>query len=178
MNHVPVYDGAGRRLSPCSEKKARQLLAAGQAEIVAEEPLAIRLLREVLLPEPRPAPEPLAESPLAGRRLLLHVCCAPCATYSVQRLREQGAQVSGYWFNPNVHPFSEHERRRETLAEYAGRIELPMVWAPGYEVVAFMRAVAGHERYGERCRICYALRLEAVARAAAGAATITSPPRY
>jgi predicted adenine nucleotide alpha hydrolase (AANH) superfamily ATPase len=175
MTQVQVLDRAGRRLSPCSVEKAQKLLAAGQAEVVAAgaagagalsaEPFTIRLNREVVLPERESAPEP--PSPLAGRSLLLHVCCAPCATYSVQRLRQEGATVTGHWFNPNVHPFSEHERRRETLRDYAGQIDLPVVWEPEYEVVAFMRAVASHEAFGERCRICYALRLERTARAAA-----------
>jgi len=108
------------------------------------------------------------EAPSPTRpKLLLHVCCAPCATYSVRRLRDLGFQVAGLWYNPNVHPYSEHERRRETLAQYAGEIDLPVIWAPEYEVVGFMRAISGHERYRERCRICYQMRLERTAMTAA-----------
>ncbi|OGO06819.1 MAG: hypothetical protein A2Y73_02540 [Chloroflexi bacterium RBG_13_56_8] len=98
---------------------------------------------------------------------MLHVCCGPCATYTVKRLREEGWDVTGYWFNPNIHPFSEHERRRETLARYAEEISLPVIWEPGYEMPAFFRAVVGHERFRERCVICYRLRLERTARVAA-----------
>ena len=101
-----------------------------------------------------------------GQRLLLHICCGPCATYSVQRLREVGFDLTGYWHNPNIHPFSEHERRRESLLAFAQAVALPVIESEGYEVVEFLRGVAGRERRGERCAICYELRLAATARAA------------
>ena len=83
------------------------------------------------------------------------------------RLRELGAEVTGHWFNPNIHPYSEHERRRESLARYADEIALTMIWEPGYEMPAYFRAVVGHELFGERCRICYRQRLERTAKRAA-----------
>lgn len=99
---------------------------------------------------------------------MLHVCCAPCATYTAKRLRELGfGELVGLWYNPNVHPFSEHERRRETLAQYAQQIELPVIWESGYEMVDFLRAIHGRERFRERCGICYRLRLERTAQVAA-----------
>lgn len=101
------------------------------------------------------------------RRILLHICCAPCATYTVVRLRELAFAVTGYWYNPNIHPFSEHERRRETLTRYADEIALPVIWEPGYAPVEFLRAINEHERFGERCRICYRMRLEQTAQVAA-----------
>jgi predicted adenine nucleotide alpha hydrolase (AANH) superfamily ATPase len=137
--------------------------------LVREEPLTVQLSYEVELP-PRPEPEALGrvESlPGDGQSVLLHVCCAPCATYCVKRLRELAFTVTGYWYNPNIHPYSEHERRRETLSRYAGEIALPVIWEPGYEMVAFLRGVAGQERYRERCRICYRMRLERTAQVAA-----------
>jgi len=98
---------------------------------------------------------------------LLHICCAPCATYTADRLREQAYDVTGFWYNPNIHPFSEHERRRETLVQYAAQIDLPVFWEPGYEIVDFMRAIVGHERFRVRCPICYRIRLERTAQMAA-----------
>ncbi len=103
----------------------------------------------------------------AGKRLLLHICCGPCATWSVLHLREAGWDVTGYWYNPNIHPFSEHERRRENLVSFAEQAGLSMVWDPGYEMPAFLRAVVGQEAFRERCKVCYWMRLERTARAAA-----------
>jgi predicted adenine nucleotide alpha hydrolase (AANH) superfamily ATPase len=164
LGNAIVLDVEGRRLSPTSEDNARRLIRQGKAELVRSEPLTIRLTYEVRIPTaPQPEPESL---PGEGKRILVHVCCAPCATYTVQRLRELGFAVTGFWYNPNIHPFSEHERRRATLARYATEIDLPVIWDPGYDVVAYMRAISGHERYRERCRICYEIRLERTAQVA------------
>jgi epoxyqueuosine reductase len=163
MPAVHVRDAEGRELSPSTREKAERLVAEGQAEWLQEDPPTIRLHRSIPLPEPTA----LEAHPLDGKRLLLHVCCAPCATYTAQYLREQGADVTGFWYNPNIHPYSEHELRRETLREYAEQIALPVIWEPGYDMPAFLRAVCGHEQQGERCLICYRMRLERTAQVAA-----------
>jgi len=154
MKHASVLDARGRRLSPCSADKASRLVSSGKADLVSEDPFVVRLSYVVDLPEPE---RKKVEN--KGRRILVHICCAPCATYTVKRLREGGFEVTGHWFNPNVHPYSEHERRRETLVRYAEEIGLPVIWESGYEMPAFLQAIVGHEQYGERCRICYHLRL-------------------
>lgn len=163
MKQAIVWDAAGKKLAPCSAAKALALVQAGQAELISQEPLTIRLHKTVTLPQ-RPTPEPPA---LAGQTVLLHICCAPCATFTVRWLRSLAAQVTGHWFNPNIHPFSEHQRRRETLERYAQEIALPVIWEEGYEAPAFFRAVVGHEAFRERCALCYRLRLERTARVAA-----------
>ncbi|MFH1085031.1 MAG: epoxyqueuosine reductase QueH [Chloroflexota bacterium] len=158
-----VVDARGQRLSPCPRDKAVALIQAGKATLLSDEPLTIRLVQVVeVVPRARPA-----STSLVGRRVLLHICCGPCATYVVAWLRAQGADVCGYWFNPNIHPYSEHERRRQALAHYAQQVGLPVAWEAGYALVDFLRAVVGHERLGERCALCYRLRLNQAARAAA-----------
>lgn len=97
---------------------------------------------------------------MATLDLLLHVCCAPCATYTVQHLVDRDIRVTGYWFNPNVQPYSEHEKRRKCLAGYASQIKLPVIWEQEYRLTDFVRAIAGHEGYRERCLRCYRLRLQ------------------
>jgi hypothetical protein len=159
-----VQDVRGQPLSPCPTDKALERVRQGQAALLSDNPLTIRLQRVV--ERPAPAAKPVAPM-LAGRRLLLHICCAPCATFTTQYLRGLQADVTGHWFNPNIHPYAEHELRRTTLACYAEEIALPMVWAPDYEMPAFLRALSGHERLGERCAICYRWRLERTAQAAA-----------
>ena len=165
MSWAIVLDAKGRRLSATDVDKARRMVAQGRARLVGEEPLTIQLGYEVQAPT-RPEPEP--EAPVGeGRSILLHVCCAPCATYCAQRLRELSFSVMGYWYNPNIHPYSEHEKRRETLVRYAGEVDLPLIREPGYEMVGFLRAVVGREQFRERCRICYRMRLERTAQIAA-----------
>jgi len=158
-----VLDAAGQPLAPCTPDKARRMLSEGKARLVSESPLTIQLPWAAHL---RSKAAALPEGIGQGKRLLLHVCCGPCSTYSVRRLREQGFELSGFWYNPNIHPFAEHERRRECIRRYAEEVRLPMVWWGEYEMPAFMRAVAGHEAFRERCGICYRLRLERTAQVA------------
>jgi len=157
-------DAAGQELSPCSEPKARELVAAGRAHILSEQPFAIQLAYVVNLPESSP---PTVETERQGGRLLLHICCGPCATYTTQRLRELGYDVTGLWYNPNIHPFSEHERRQETLGQFAQQADLEVIACEGYEMPEFLWRVVGHERYRERCLICYEMRLRRTAQVAA-----------
>jgi len=162
MKRATVLDAHGNALSPCPEQKARALVSAGKARLLSEAPLTIQLDYAVEC-VPQPLPDVTSG---AGQRLLLHICCAPCATYTVKHLRAEGWEVTGYWHNPNIHPYSEHEKRREALVSLAGELGLPILWEPGYDLLAFLRAVVGHERFGERCALCYALRLERLARTA------------
>lgn len=100
-------------------------------------------------------------------KLLLHICCAPCATATIDSWRGEVTELSGVYFNPNIHPFSEHQRRYDTLLDYAGRIGLPLVGEPLWDVTAWLRQVAGNDGKGPRCRICIAQRLNYTAALAA-----------
>ena len=75
-------------------------------------------------------------------KLLLHICCAPCSVMCIRRLREAGQEVTGFWYNPNIHPYTEYKSRRDALTNYAESIELPMVWRDEYGLKPFVRMVA------------------------------------
>jgi len=79
----------------------------------------------------------------------------------VRELREQGNEVSALWYNPNIHPFREHQRRLEALRTLASAVDLPLIVVEGYDMLSYFRAVVGHE--SERCPDCYRLRLEKTA---------------
>ena len=163
MSSIVVLDAAGKRLSPCSPDKARRMLAEGKARLLSKAPPTIQLPYKVRWNMPQPG---LQVKPGEGKRVLLHICCGPCGTYSIKRLQEQGFGVTGFWYNPNVHPFAEHERRRECVVAYAEEIGLPLIQWGEYEMPVYFRAVIGHEAVGERCVICYRLRLERAAQVA------------
>lgn len=97
-------------------------------------------------------------------RMLLHICCGPCATYPVPKLREEGYELSGYYYNPNIHPYSEYLKRQEALQEYAATVNLPVIYDQVHDPSLYLRAVSFRE--SQRCQICYQLRLEQAARAA------------
>ena len=95
---------------------------------------------------------------------LLHICCAPCANQCIEVLRTDGFQVTGFWYNPNIHPFTEYRARRDCLRQYAQQISLPMIEKNDYALRPFVRAVA--EDISGRCIKCYEMRLFEAARQA------------
>ena len=97
-------------------------------------------------------------------KTLLHVCCAPCANQCIDVLRADGQEVTGFWYNPNIHPFTEYRARRNCLREYAGIIELPLIERDDYGLRPFVRAVAADIE--GRCVKCYEMRLFETARQA------------
>ena len=81
---------------------------------------------------------------------LLHICCAPCSVMCIETLRQEGIEVSGLWYNPNIHPFTEYRARKNTLIEYAKKIELPLTVIDDYGLREFVSLV--HPNYDVRCR--------------------------
>jgi predicted adenine nucleotide alpha hydrolase (AANH) superfamily ATPase len=101
-------------------------------------------------------------------KLLLHICCGPCAVYPLKRLRASGVEVVGFFSNPNIHPFTEFERRVQALETVADRFSLPVYWDPGgYGFSRWLERMDGGYGASERCPQCYRIRLEAAARKAA-----------
>ncbi|MBL4902136.1 MAG: epoxyqueuosine reductase QueH [Desulfocapsa sp.] len=94
-------------------------------------------------------------------KLLLHVCCAPCSTYTLGKLREQNIDVSGYFYNPNIHPYREFRKRLATLREFAAVQDFPLEIVSEYGLTEYLRKVVFHEKL--RCMICYDMRLEKTA---------------
>ncbi|MEO0025721.1 MAG: epoxyqueuosine reductase QueH [candidate division WOR-3 bacterium] len=100
-------------------------------------------------------------------RLLLHICCGPCATVVIERLQGQ-YQITSFFYNPNIFPPKEYQRRCEAAERVAAFYNIRLI--PGvYDHEAFLRAVSGLElepEGGSRCHVCFRLRLLAAARQA------------
>jgi len=102
-------------------------------------------------------------------KLLLHTCCGPCSPYVFGVLGEY-FDLTVYFFNPNIHPEQEYDKR---LSE---QIRLVKEMGLGYDVVSdvynpepFYASIKGLENLGEgseRCTSCFGLRLEQTARRA------------
>ena len=97
-------------------------------------------------------------------KTLLHICCAPCANQCIDVLRSEGAELTGFWYNPNIHPFTEYRARRNCVREYAASVALPLLERDEYALRPFVRAVA--DNIAGRCVKCYEFRLFAAAQAA------------
>jgi epoxyqueuosine reductase len=97
-------------------------------------------------------------------KLLLHICCAPCSIYPIRVLRQDGYDISGFFFNNNIHPYTEYMRRQQALSLYARQIGLRLIISDIYDMEGFLRAVVFRE--ADRCRYCYHDRLTGTARLA------------
>jgi predicted adenine nucleotide alpha hydrolase (AANH) superfamily ATPase len=97
-------------------------------------------------------------------KILLHLCCANCGIYPFEQIREKGHEVVGYFFNPNIHPYQEYQKRLEALKQYSEKSGLEVVYRDEYLLEEFLRNVS--QKPEERCLYCYSVRLEATAREA------------
>jgi predicted adenine nucleotide alpha hydrolase (AANH) superfamily ATPase len=91
-------------------------------------------------------------------KILMHICCAPCAVYPVSALRAGAMQVTGFFFNHNIHPYLEYRRRLDTVVEYSRMEALEVIFDDDYRLEEFLGNVA--EKPEDRCIYCYASRLE------------------
>jgi epoxyqueuosine reductase len=97
-------------------------------------------------------------------KVLIHLCCAHCAAYTIEHWRKEGHEAGGFFYNPNIHPFTEHNSRLESIKKLAQQLNLPLIISPDYDMPEYFRRVAGHET--ERCRYCFELRLNKTAQVA------------
>jgi len=94
-------------------------------------------------------------------KILLHICCAPCAIYPVKTLRNEGLDIMGFFYRNNIHPYTECIRREETLKSYSASTDLRVIYQDGYDLEGFIRNVAFRE--SNRCAYCYHERLKSTA---------------
>ena len=95
--------------------------------------------------------------------LLLHACCGPCCTVAVPAWRAEGLTPELYFYNPNIQPAGEYERRLVALRSYAASAgcELTVGAAPTDE---WLTATGGGAAAGAaRCAACFELRLREAA---------------
>jgi len=98
-------------------------------------------------------------------KLLLHTCCAPCLIYPLEQLREKRFDVTGFFYNPNIHPLAEYDNRRQAVANFSGADNTEVIY-PEYNPAEFFRAINQKETSPERCFICWTLRLKKTAETA------------
>ena len=100
--------------------------------------------------------------------LLLHMCCGPCSCYPVKKLREEGIEPVGYFFNPNIHPYKEWERRLQAAKEFAAKVKMEIHTDEEYRLRDFLKkALIAETEPNGRCTMCYTWRLEQTAKFAA-----------
>ena len=94
--------------------------------------------------------------------LLLHSCCGPCSSYVLEYLTPH-FDVTLLYYNPNIQPESEYEKRLDTQRELLTHFPQVRLLECAYDGPAFEAAARGYESEpegGARCTRCFLLRLE------------------
>jgi epoxyqueuosine reductase len=91
----------------------------------------------------------------------MHVCCAPCSIYPIKYLRNEHFDIKCFFYRANIHPWTECQKREETLRNYAEQIGMDVIYQKDYDIESFIRNVAFRE--SNRCRYCYHDRLKSSA---------------
>ena len=94
-------------------------------------------------------------------KVALHICCGVCAAGVVEQLASEGYQVQGFFYNPNIYPLEEYNRRLEVAQVVAQELGFPLVEVPYTSEEWFQKteSLATEPEGGQRCEVCFRLRL-------------------
>jgi predicted adenine nucleotide alpha hydrolase (AANH) superfamily ATPase len=95
-------------------------------------------------------------------KVALHICCAVCAAGAAERLVQEGHQVCGFYYNPNIYPEEEYRLRLENARKVAEELGFPLTEGP-YDPEEWRKAVDSLENEpegGKRCPVCFKMRIE------------------
>ena len=95
-------------------------------------------------------------------KILLHICCAPCLIYPLKRINDQGFTAKGFYYNPNIYPVDEYNRRKEAVIALSKELKIGTE-LPEYLPAEFSRAVNANYQAPQRCAGCWRLRLQRTA---------------
>ena len=117
-------------------------------------------------------------------KILLHICCSNCALYPIKILKSDGHDLTGFWCNPNIHPFDEYLSRLESVKKLAAKWHTDVHYIEEYKPEDYFKmfgitdpdlirnaisdppdvsGVSDTPPFPERCASCYMLRLERTA---------------
>jgi predicted adenine nucleotide alpha hydrolase (AANH) superfamily ATPase len=102
--------------------------------------------------------------------MLVHVCCAPDAVYFLKKLKEDfpTEKLVAFFYDPNIHPYEEYRLRLVETKRVCGELGIPLIEGE-YDPENWLLSVRGYENEperGERCTICFDIRLERSAKLA------------
>ena len=112
-------------------------------------------------------------------KILLHICCSNCALYPVKIFKSDGHDLTGFWFNPNIHPDDEYRSRLESIKKLDAQWHIGIHYIDEYTPEDYFKmlnitdtdpihgvssGISDIPPFPERCAACYMLRLERTAR--------------
>ncbi len=106
---------------------------------------------------------PFVEGIQLKEKIVVHVCCGVCAIKILEYL-EKDFEPTGYWYNPNIHPFNEYKTRLQTAGYVFQRTGKEIEWNLDYDITDWFNTTLPFAKDREkRCRNCYHMRLERTA---------------
>lgn len=98
-------------------------------------------------------------------KILVHSCCAPCYSVLHGSLKDTFKSINLFWYNPNIHPFTEYRNRYRSLKKFAETTDgLDLISIHQYDISEFIRNCAFREK--NRCWYCYWIRLDLLGKTA------------
>lgn len=97
-------------------------------------------------------------------KILLHSCCGPCTIFPLEFLQREGFDVMGHFYNPNIHPYTEWQKRKDNFVWFAENTGIKAIIEDDYDLEGFLQSVVHRET--KRCRYCYNMRLNRTAQMA------------
>ncbi len=94
-------------------------------------------------------------------KIILHACCAICSGYPITLLKDMGYQVIVYFYNPNIYPSDEYERRLEAQKKLCKYLDCELIigdFQPD-EFYSYVQGLENEPEKGKRCNKCFELRL-------------------
>ncbi|MCF7848198.1 MAG: epoxyqueuosine reductase QueH [Kiritimatiellales bacterium] len=91
------------------------------------------------------------------KKILVHICCAPCAAPSAERLLLDGHEVGFYFSNSNIHPEQEYRKRLDAARKLAGILDV-IIEEDEYDHEQWLKHIQGLENEpekGARCAKCF-----------------------
>ncbi len=97
-------------------------------------------------------------------KILVHICCAPDLLFFLKKLKEDFSnfEIIGYFYDPNIHPEEEYVLRLVETKRICNTLNIRL-YEGAYDFENWMSKVRGLEEEperGERCKVCFDLRLE------------------
>jgi predicted adenine nucleotide alpha hydrolase (AANH) superfamily ATPase len=95
--------------------------------------------------------------------ILVHICCAPCAVGVLQNLSGNGSySVTGYYYNPNIHPIEEFQKRKESVEKLSRDNNVPVIYHDEFMLEYWKNSLSKEKR----CDACYQMRIDQIAKTA------------
>jgi len=95
-------------------------------------------------------------------KVILHICCGVCAAGAAEVLLSENHCVTGYFYNPNIYPYAEYQRRLDSAAKAAAQLGFSIEQGKynSDDWLAEAEPLKNEPEGGQRCLLCYRIRLQ------------------